>query len=153
VKRAWLGGFNGHGEMLPRWENHCRLDGSLKDRWGIPALHIDCAFTDNERAMAQDMAASYQEMIELAGAKQVSVRNRGTIPGDAIHECGTARMGSDPRNSYLNAFNQSHSAPNLFVTDGASLTSSANQNPTLTLMALTLRASRYAVRELRAGRI
>jgi choline dehydrogenase-like flavoprotein len=151
--RKWLGIFDGHGEMLPAHGNFCRLDRAVKDRWGIPVLHISCAYSENEMKLAKDMGESYREMLEVAGATSIEDQTGPVVPGDTIHESGTARMGHDPKQSFLNAFNQSHDVPNLFVTDGACLTSSGNQNPTLTLMALTLRACRFAAAELKAGRI
>ncbi len=141
----WIGGW---GEHLPRYENYVALDPEAKDAWGIPALRIHCTWSDNERKMKQDMAEQGAEMLEAAGCTNVQPFNNDAPPGFCIHEMGTARMGRDPKTSVLNAYNQAHDVPNLFVTDGACMTSSACQNPSLTYMALTTRAVDYAVGEL-----
>ena len=146
-----LGGF---GESLARFENHVRINKDVVDAWGIPALHIDMAFGDNERRMVEDMGETAADMLEAAGAKDVRVSYGPTsTPGILIHEVGTARMGGDPKKSVLNKFNQAWDVKNLFVTDGACYVSSANQNPTLTMMAITGRACAYLAEELRAGRL
>ena len=121
---------------------------SKKDRWGLPVLKIDCATGENERLMRKDMMVDMAEMLEPAGAKDVATFDRGYFPGMGIHEMGTARMGRDPKTSVLNAHNQVWDAPNVFVTDGACMASSACQNPSLTYMALTARAADFAVNEL-----
>jgi choline dehydrogenase-like flavoprotein len=141
----WLGGF---GEQLPRHENHVTLDPDQTDQWGIPLLRISAAWSENERRLLADAAEQAAEMLEAAGCVNVRPHQVSTPPGFCIHEMGTARMGRDPRTSVLNAHNQSHDVPNLFVTDGACMTSSAHQNPSLTYMALTARAADYAVAEL-----
>ena len=149
-------GLHGQGEMLPRFENAVSLHPTRKDKWGMPLLHIDASHCDNDRKMREDMADTAANILEYLGVKDV----RKTIataeeypPGLAIHEMGTARMGRDPKTSVLNGFNQAHDVPNLFVTDGASMASGAWQNPSLTFMALTARASAYVVDEMKAGRI
>ncbi len=149
----WYISIGGFGECLGRFENHCRIDSNRVDNWGIPVLHIDSVHGDNERAMVDDMAATAAEMLEAAGAENVSSRANIAPPGLAIHEVGTARMGSDPKTSFLNAWNQSHEVKNLFVTDGACYPSSACQNPTLTLMALTARACDYIIERRKRGEI
>ena len=141
----WIGGW---GEHLPRYENYVALDPEAKDAWGIPALRIHCTWSDNERKMKLDMAEQGAEMLEAAGCTNVQPFNNDAPPGFCIHEMGTARMGRDPKTSVLNAHNQAHDVPNLFVTDGACMTSSACQNPSLTYMALTTRAVDYAIGEL-----
>ncbi len=141
----WSMGLYGFGECLPRRENFVALDPAVKDRWGIPALRISCAWGDNERAALRDMAVTAAEMLEAAGAADVSSYVHDNAPGLTIHEMGTARMGRDPATSVLNGFNQAHDVPNLFVTDGACMASSANQNPSITYMALTARAVDHAV--------
>lgn len=141
----------GFGEMLPRWDNTVTINDAVRDAWDIPVAHIDCTFSDNERAMAKDMEASGREMLELAGAENISSFSFLPPPGFAIHEVGTARMGNDPKTSFLNKFNQSHDIKNLFVCDGSAFVSMANQNPTLTMMALTARACDYLVEEKRSG--
>jgi choline dehydrogenase-like flavoprotein len=139
---ATLGAF---GESLARTENYCQIDSNLKDAWGIPALHIVMAHGDNEAALMEDAGASAAEMLEAAGAKDIRVQAGVETPGMAIHELGTARMGGDPKTSVLTAFNQTHDVNNLFVMDGASFVSSACQNPTLTMMAITVRACAHLI--------
>jgi choline dehydrogenase-like flavoprotein len=143
--RMSLGGF---GECLPRPSNYVEIDPDAKDRWGIPALRIHCEWSDNERAMRQDMAVTAAEMLEAAGVRDVETSIEDSPPGLTIHEMGTARMGRDPHTSVLNGYNQCHDVPNVFVTDGAAMASSANQNPSLTYMALTARACAYALEQL-----
>ena len=157
---AWQAGMTAFGETLPRFENHVRLDPDQKDKWGIPLLRINCEWGENERAMREDMGNDAAEMLEAAGFKNVSVYDRfqeggvgGAEPGLGIHEMGTARMGRDPKTSVLNGYNQAHEVPNLFVTDGACMTSSACQNPSLTYMALTARAANYAAEEMKKGNL
>ncbi len=150
----WSMGFQAYGEVLPRFENCCELDPEVTDDWGIPALRFHVTRSDNELAMRRDMAAAAAEMLEAAGAKDVSTYDQSEVPpGTPNHEMGSARMGRDPRTSVLNAFNQSHDVPNLFVTDGACMTSSAWQNPSLTYLALTSRACHYAVEQLKRGEL
>jgi choline dehydrogenase-like flavoprotein len=141
----WHFGFYGFGECLPRHENHVEIDKDTKDAWGIPSLRIHCAYGENEWALMQDASIAAAEMLAAAGAWDISPYVEHNPPGKAIHEMGTARMGRDPKTSVLNAHNQAHDIPNLFVTDGACMTSSANQNPSITYMALTARACAYAV--------
>jgi choline dehydrogenase-like flavoprotein len=142
------------GECLPRKENHAKLDAAQKDEWGIPILRIDCSWGPNELAMREDMQVQAKQMLEAAGCSDVTGYDGnkpgglGAEPGFGIHEMGTARMGRDPKTSALNANNQLHDAPNVFVTDGACMTSSSCQNPSITYMALTARAADFAVREL-----
>ncbi|HVS15966.1 MAG TPA: GMC family oxidoreductase, partial [Thermoanaerobaculia bacterium] len=143
----WLQAF---GEVLPRAENRCVLDPEVTDAYGIPALRMNVTRSPNELAMRADMAASAAEMLEAAGARDVETFDRAEIPpGTANHEMGSARMGRDPKSSVLNAWNQCHDVPNLFVTDGACMTSSGCQNPSLTYLALTARACDRAVSLLR----
>jgi choline dehydrogenase-like flavoprotein len=145
----WTMGINGFGEMLPYHENKMTLDKSKKDKWGLPVLAIDCEIKDNERKMRKDMMADAQEMLEIAGLKNVKAYDNDYAPGMGIHEMGTARMGRDPKTSVLNANNQVWDAPNVFVTDGACMTSASCVNPSLTYMALTARACDFAVKELK----
>lgn len=144
----WTIGATAFGEMLPQHENHIALDHEKKDKWGLPVLKIDCATGENEAAMRKDMTNDMAAMLEQSGVKNVSTYDAGYSPGMGIHEMGTARMGRDPRTSVLNANNQVWDAPNVFVTDGSCMTSSACQNPSLTYMALTARAADFAVAEL-----
>lgn len=145
----WKMGLMGFGEMLPYYENKVTLDKSKKDKWGQPVLAIDCEFKENEAKMRIDMQNDAAEMLENAGIKDVKTYDNGCFPGMAIHEMGTARMGNDPKTSVLNKWNQMHDVPNVFITDGSCMTSSACQNPSLTYMALTARACDYAVKELK----
>ena len=125
------------------------LDPETKDAWGIPALRIHCEWSDNERKLLKDMAVAATEMLEAAGAKDIEPIAEDNAPGLTIHEMGTARMGRDPKTSVLNAWNQCHDVKNVFVTDGACMTSSACQNPSITYMALTARAAAHAVEQLK----
>jgi choline dehydrogenase-like flavoprotein len=146
----WTMSFNGFGEMLPDPENRATLHPTLKDKWGIPSLHIAASWSENELAIHRDMGRTAVEMLEAAGAQNVQPnRNGPSTPGNANHEMGTARMGRDRRTSVLNSFNQAWDVPNLFITDGAAMTSAGCQNPSLTYMALTARACAYAVEELK----
>lgn len=149
----WSFGFYGFGECLPNPDNFVELDPVVKDRWGIPALRIHCRWRENERAMLQDMAVTAAEMLEAAGATNIRTFVEDNPPGLTIHEMGTARMGRDPATSVLNAFNQAHDVKNLFVTDGACMASSANQNPSITYMALTARAADFAVASMTRGEL
>ncbi|MGN6511040.1 MAG: GMC family oxidoreductase, partial [Chitinophaga sp.] len=147
----WSMGLGGFGECLPYEDNYVALDNSEKDAWGQPVLRFNAEFKENEKKMRVDMANDAAEMLEAAGIKNVKTYDRGSWPGMAIHEMGTARMGRDPKTSVLNGFNQVHSVPNVFVTDGACMTSAACVNPSLTYMALTARAADHAVKELKKG--
>jgi choline dehydrogenase-like flavoprotein len=142
----WLGGW---GECLPREANVVSLDPEVKDAWGIPALRIRCTWGPNELAMVNDMQVAAAEILEAAGASDIEPFDDKATPGLCIHEMGTARMGRDPRTSVLNGWNQLWDAPNVFVTDGACMTSSGCQNPSITYMALTARASAYAVEAMK----
>ena len=145
----WQLGMNGFGECLPYEDNRVYLNHEVKDIHGLPTLTMDAEFKDNEMAMRKDMAASAAEMLEAAGFKDVKTYDDGSYPGLGIHEMGTARMGRDRKTSVLNEWNQVWDAPNVFVTDGAAMTSAACQNPSLTYMALTARAADYAAQELK----
>ena len=141
----WQMTLQGYCECLPRHDNHLSLDPKARDRWGIPLVRINWSWSGNERAMREDMKTQCAEMLEAAGCTSVTTYDNDAPMGFSVHEMGTARMGRDPRTSVLNAFNQAHDVPNLFVTDGACMTSSACQNPSLTYMALTARAVDHAV--------
>ena len=141
-------------EMLPRFENRVEIDpNGVVDAWGIPVLKIHAQYSDNEREMARDAAETSEEILRAAGAEVVTSGGRMTAPGRIIHELGTARMGSDPKSSVLNKFNQSWDVKNLFVTDGACFVSSGCQNPTLTMMAITARACDYIVDQAKKGNL
>lgn len=144
----WGIGMTGFGEILPHHDNRITLDRTRTDAWGLPVLAMDCELKENERAMRKDMIQDAVDMLEAAGVRDVRPTDSGYTFGRGIHEMGTARMGRDPRTSVLNGHNQVWDAPNVFVTDGACMTSSAAVNPSLTYMALTARAAHFAVDEL-----
>ncbi|HXG66581.1 MAG TPA: GMC family oxidoreductase [Blastocatellia bacterium] len=146
----WIGAF---GEMLPRFENTVTVNKDVKDAWGIPVAHIDCAYSDNEREMARDQIETLKEMAHEAGFEVHFANPYLAPPGLCIHEVGTARMGNDPKTSVLNKFNQSWDVKNLFVTDGACFVSIGCQNPTDTMMAITARACDYIVDEYKKGNL
>jgi choline dehydrogenase-like flavoprotein len=145
----WNLSMTGMGECLPYFENKVSLSKDKKDAWGIPMVEIDCEYKSNELNMLDDLLATGADMLEKAGFKNINASDLKKAPGLGIHEMGTARMGRDPKTSVLNAHNQVWAAKNVFVTDGACMTSNACQNPSLTYMALTARATDYAVSELR----
>jgi choline dehydrogenase-like flavoprotein len=149
----WKIHLGAQGEMLPRFENSMSLHQSKKDKWGIPLVHFDIQWSENERAMMNDAVIQGEKILRKFGATNIWGAVKDTPPGLAIHEVGTARMGIDPKDSILNAYNQCHDVPNLFVTDGSSFCSTAVQNPSLTFMALTVRAVEYAAKEMKSGRI
>ena len=145
----WQMGLYAFGECLPYPDNRITLNHDKKDKRGLPLLSINCEFKDNEKAMHADTAEKGKEIMEAAGFKDVAVKGKISFPGNANHEMGIARMGKDPKTSVLNAFNQMHEVPNVFITDGSCMTSSACLNPSLTYMALTARACDYAVKEMK----
>jgi len=145
----WRFGIGSWGECLPYHENRLSLNDAVRDKWGQPTVTFNCEWKQNELNMRKDMKASAVEMLEAAGLKKVTAFDDGSSPGLCIHEMGTARMGRDPKTSVLNTWNQVHAAPNVFVTDGACMTSNSCVNPSLTYMALTARACDYAVGELK----
>jgi choline dehydrogenase-like flavoprotein len=145
--------LTGFGEVLPRWENFVEIDSDVKDAFGIPVLRIHMADGDNERAMIQDMGDSAGEMLQAAGAKNVRTYANPSAPRWALHEAGTARMGSDPKKSVLNQFQQTHDVKNLFVTDASGFASNPCQNPTLTIMTLCVRSCDYLMGEMKKGEI
>jgi choline dehydrogenase-like flavoprotein len=147
----WFVYFEAYGETLPHVDNRVMLDETKKDKWGLPLLRISMEYRDNEHAMRKDMQEAAREMLEASELNWVSDFNDNPPPGSVIHEMGTARMGHDPKTSVLNKWNQAHDIPNLFVTDGSCMASSANQNPSLTYMALTARACNYALAEMKNG--
>ena len=145
----WTIGITAFGEILPYHNNRIYLSRDKKDKWGLPVLVTDCEIKDNEEKMREDMRSEGAAMLEAAGVKDVQTYDSGYTFGQGIHEMGTARMGRDPKSSVLNGNNQVWDAPNVFVTDGASMTSAACQNPSLTYMAMTARACDFAVKELK----
>jgi choline dehydrogenase-like flavoprotein len=147
----WRFSFGGFGECLPNHENRMELNKDKVDAWGIPTMNISHKWRENELAMVKDMQVTAAEMLEAAGGKDIQLSSVPSAPGEGIHEMGSARMGRDPKTSVLNAHNQAHDIPNLFVTDGSFMVSSACQNPSLTYMAMTARACDYAVTQMKRG--
>jgi len=141
------------GETIPKETNHVRLSKDQKDEWGIPLLTISVAYDDNDEKSLKDFLNQGAEMLDKAGCKDISTHDSKQAPGLDIHEVGGVRMGKDPKTSLLNKWNQMHECPNVFVTDGACMTSTGTQNPSITFMALTARAANYAVEELKKGNL
>ncbi len=148
--RFWMRAF---GEVLPNPDNRVTIDPDTVDAWGIPAVHIECRYGENERAMAADQVRSLLEMADAANLEVQETHSELSPPGLSIHEMGTARMGSDPESSVLDRFNRAWDVPNLYVTDGSCFVSVGFQNPTLTMMAITARACDKIVDELADGRV
>ena len=146
---SWSIGMGGFGEVLPYHENRMFLDYDKIDSYGLPKIVFDAEFKENEKKMKEDWKIQAAEMLENAGCKDVTINDSNAPIGKGIHEMGTARMGRDPKTSVLNKYNQIHSVKNVFVTDGAFMTSSGTQNPSLTYMAFTARAVDHAVSELK----
>jgi len=144
----WEFFITGFGECLPYHENKVTLNKDVLDQWGQPTLAIDCEFKANEKAINKQIQEDAVDMLVRTGVKDVVGFDNEHEPGFGIHEMGTARMGHDPKTSVLNGTNQIHAAKNVFVTDGACMTSSSCVNPSLTYMALTARAAHHAVSEL-----
>jgi choline dehydrogenase-like flavoprotein len=134
------------GECLPRFDNFVELDPEKQDAWGIPALRIHASYGENERAMAKAMRRDIGNMLDALQVKKADPPSEDlSVFGKNIHECGTARMGTDPKKSVLNAFNQVHDVKNVFVTDGAAFVTQGCYEPTLTIMAISVRASDYII--------
>jgi choline dehydrogenase-like flavoprotein len=134
------------GETIPKETNYVRLDPNRKDEWGMPLLSISIAYDDNDAKMKQDFFEQFTDMFTKAGFTNIKQTDSKQAPGLDIHEMGGVRMGKDPKTSMLNKWNQMHACPNVFVTDGACMTSTSTQNPSLTYMALTARAVDHAVK-------
>ncbi|MCG8331915.1 MAG: GMC family oxidoreductase [Chitinophagales bacterium] len=149
IPGPWQLGMTAFGECLPYHENKVTINRDVLDKHGMPTLTMDVEFKENEKAMRKHMQDSAAEMLEAAGFKDVNTYDAESYPGLGIHEMGTARMGNDPKTSVLNKWNQVWDAPNVFVTDGACMTSAGCQNPSLTYMALTARAANHAVEEMK----
>jgi choline dehydrogenase-like flavoprotein len=142
------------GEVLPRPENRVTVDESRRDRYGVPLMRVDVTFGENERKMRQHMYDTCEEILHTLGAEIVPIdRQASDPPGSAIHEHGTCRMGKDPKSSVLNAFNQMHEVKNLFVVDGSAFPAASEKNPTLSILALSWRATDYLAEEMRSGRL
>ena len=135
------------GECLARAENQVTLDRQKPDAWGVPTLKVNAEWSDNEKKLWEDGRNQAAEMLEASGAKNIQKTGTYSVPGFCIHETGTARMSDDPKKGVLNKYNQAHDVENIFVTDGAAWVSSGCQNPTLTMMAITVRACDYITRE------
>ena len=150
---GWYFSAIGWGETLPRAENRVTLDPVVTDRWGIPAARIEVRWSDNERAMQRDVAKTMAEMLDAAGFENVRETHNIHPPGHCIHEMGGARMSRTRQDGVLNRWNQAWDVPNLFVTDGACMASSACQNPSITYMALTARAAAHAVAAMKRNEI
>ena len=147
-------GVYAQGECLPRFDNYVALDPEKKDAWGIPALHIHASYGENEHNMAKAMRDHLGEIMDaLKLEERNSPRDELNIFGKNIHECGTARMGKDPKTSVLNAYNQAHDVKNVFVTDGACFVTQGCWEPTLTIMAISVRAADYIADEHRKGNL
>lgn len=149
----WNVSLSAFGECLPYYENKVELSKEITDKWGQPVLKMDAEFKENEMKMRIDMKNDAAEMLEKTGFKNVGTYDETSYPGLGIHEMGMARMGKDPKTSVLNKWNQVWGAKNVFVTDGAFMTSASCVNPSLTYMAMTARAADYAVKELRKGNL
>jgi choline dehydrogenase-like flavoprotein len=141
------------GETIPKAENHVRLSATEKDQWGIPLLVTSVGYDDNDEKMLQDFLSQSVLMMEKAGVKNIETNDSKQAPGLDIHEMGGARMGTEPANSILNKWNQVHQCKNVFVTDGACMTSTGNQSPSILYMALTARAANYAAEEFKKGNL
>ena len=149
----WRMNLYAQAEGLPYYDNRVELHPTEKDQWGQPLLNIISEFKENERLMRIDIKEQTAEILEAAGLKDINITEGPAIMGDTVHEMGTARMGHDPKTSLLNAFNQCHDIPNLFITDGSCMPSSGYASPSLTYMALTARACAYAVEQMKKGAI
>ena len=138
---------------IPKEDSRVSLDSNKKDEWGIPQIAISMYHDDNDEKMIQDFFEQFTDMYKKAGFINIKTRDTGQAPGLDIHEMGGVRMGHDPKTSLLNKWNQLHACKNVFVTDGACMTSMSTQNPSLTFMALTARAANYAVDQLKKNAI
>ena len=146
--------------MIPNENTFCEIDPNAVDEWGIPVLRFHFQFGDNEIKMARDMQETFRGIVDAVGGTYLTeTKTTGEFPhglqagGEVIHEVGTVRMGSDPKTSALNGFCQAHEVKNLFVTDGACFVTNPDKNPTLSILALSWRASEYLLEEARKGNI
>ena len=149
----WRVGSHMMGETIPKASNRVYLDDKNVDKWGIPLLHIDIDYDDNDEKMIQDFFSEMTNMYQKAGFTNIKTHDNGRNPGNDIHEMGGVRMGNDPKTSLLNNYNQLHLCKNVFVTDGACMTSTSTQNHSLTFMALSARAAQYAAKQFKEGKI
>lgn len=141
------------GETIPKETNHVRLSKDQKDQWGIPLLIMWVGYDDNDEKMITDFLTQSAEMLDKAGVQNIQQNDNKQAPGLDIHEMGGCRMGKDAKTSLLNNWNQMHHCKNVFVSDGACMTSTGNQSPSLLYMALTARAANYAVDEMKKGNL
>jgi choline dehydrogenase-like flavoprotein len=153
INQNWYAGSHMMGETIPKETNRVWLDEKQKDALGMPLLHMSVGYDDNDDKMVKDFIEQFTEMYTKAGFTNIRSRDTKQPAGLDIHEMGGCRMGSDPKSSMLNKWNQMHAVKNVFVTDGASMTSTSTQNPSLTYMALTARAVDYAVKEMKKGNL
>ena len=147
----WYIGSHIMGETIPKESNFVALSNDQKDSWGVPQLKINIDYDDNDEKMIQDFFEQFSDMYSKAGFTNIQTSDSKQAPGLDIHEMGGVRMGHDPKTSLLNKWNQLHACPNVFVTDGACMTSVATQNPSLTFMALTARAANFALEQKKKG--
>ncbi len=150
---SWYAGMFMQGETIPKETNHVRLSKDQKDPWGIPQLITSVGYDDNDEKMVKDFLEQSSEMLEIAGVKNVTKRDTHQAPGLDIHEMGGCRMGHDPKTSLLNKWNQLHLCNNVYVTDGACMTSTGNQSPSILYMAFAARAANHAAEEMKKGNI
>ena len=155
TKETGIWNVNSHmmGETIPKESNLVSLDPEKTDTWGIPLLNIDVDYDGNDEKMIQDFYEQFSEMYEKSGFVNIKTNDNGRRPGNDIHEMGGVRMGKNPKTSLLNAWNQMHECKNVFVTDGACMTSTSTQNPSLTFMAISARAANYAIQQMKKGLI
>lgn len=149
----WKIALGGRGEVLPNYENKISLDTNDKDQWGLPLVKVNFEYGSNDLAMMEHMTKTSEDILIKAGFNNVGSYRNSPPPGSAVHEMGTARMGSDPKTSVLNKYNQMHDVKNVFITDGSCMTSSGCQNPSLTYMALTARACQFAIKQLNSNKL
>ncbi len=142
-----------YGERVPRFENHVRINKGVNDVWGIPVLHVEAHDSENEHNQAKDAADTAEELFKAAGWDLISKTDKFYPPGYSIHEVGTCRMGDNPKSSVLNKWNQSHDIKNLFVVDGACFVTCGWQNPTMTILALSMRASEHLAEAMGKGEV
>ena len=141
------------GETIPKETNSVTLDMEKKDSWGIPQLNIDVDYDENDEKMIRDFFEQFTEMFTKAGFKNIKTNDNQRRPGNDIHEMGGVRMGKDPKTSLLNKWNQLHECKNVFVSDGACMTSTSTQNPSLTFMAISARAANFAIDQMKKGKL
>jgi choline dehydrogenase-like flavoprotein len=155
TKENGMWSINAHmmGETIPKETNQVSIDKEKKDSWGIPQINIDVDYDTNDEKMINDFFEQFTEMFTKAGFKNIKINDNHRRPGNDIHEMGGVRMGKDPKTSLLNKWNQLHQCKNVFVSDGACMTSTSTQNPSLTFMAISARAANYAINEIKKGNL